>query len=1241
MLDPVIISNDSLRLSLYPSVLPMEMTEEITEEQRKRAEANLLAALAKRRQAAENKREDPETWRLFKCPKVLPEPNLLQKPATVSCKALPKPEVFLPRRIFRLRLEICSPDSFSATPEPLPDSPYPGDAECLQKLDDCLSVVMPLRYTQNQSGGNGSVYNLCDYDVVLKCLKSSKGIDCQEIPHLTLRAVQSLSHSFVTGRWIPCRPEHLPDDVVDSLIGSLPKTLLDSLFPFQLDGVRYALRRGGRCLIADEMGLGKTLQAIAIASCFINEGPILVVCPAILRYSWAEELERWLPFCLPTDIHLVFGHENNPARLTRCPRVVVISYTMLHHLRNSMLELEWALGIVDESHHIRCSKKASEHPEIQAVLDVAKLVKRIILLSGTPLSRPFDIFHQIDMLWPGLLGKNKFEFAKNYCQIKPDLPSQAMIFKRDFSKGIRLEELNVLLKLTVMIRRLKEEVLVQLPPKRRQVIRLVLKKSDIMSAKAAIRNNGTTPMETREEGKLHLNEDGDFCGKLGNLSYQEVGIAKLSGFCNWLSIHPIVTNVGAPRNSDMVLNSPKMIIFAHHHAVLDRIQAFTCQKGVGFVRVDGLTSALDRQLAIKSFRSSPEVKVAIIGITVGALGLDLSVSENIVFLELPKTSNELLQAEDRAHRRGQTKAVNVYIFCAKDTLDESHWQKLNKKLYCVSSVTNGKKDAVEEIGVENVSGQYQEGSFAQYKSSEHNENEDMNVDKKMFLENLVSGELPQEETVDPHSTVLNQGVRKMYRGQMMAMDESHKQIDSDGYSSTQEDLIHFEYGRDSNLEMADDSCPSGSLEGDACEAREPRSSVIASACKLYESTDKNEPLANMELEGVLFPNAELPSDQKYSGNTERDYGRSTVLIEASAAGSILSDCLRFEVSQYTGRIHLYSCVSGRDPRPKPLFQNFQPEEIESLNFSAAGINKGRAPKFIQENPIYLDVLLVFITEWNDLTAFQKKKLLGKPLQLPLSLELCHLKESLNHGTGGLLKGGSKRRATPLYDISHPLPENALWKMVCLRSGNGKKEKTYAQGWSMTDEPLCKLCQAPCKGKLAKTPEYLEDLFCTLDCFEEYRIRTSQSSLREALFQIERGICRKCKLDCHKLIKCIKPLSIAKRKAYIEKEAPKVSRHKNLFEKLVHEPIEGNAWHADHIVPICRGGGECRLENMRTLCVACHSEVTASQCMERRLARAKAKEQLKEIMKSIKNGSNTEQMSSDLEVRCLVLVHCSH
>lgn len=121
---------------------------------------------------------------------------------------------------------------------------------------------MPSHYTQNTGGGTACVYKLQDYELVLRSLKSSKCVECEEIPWGTLNVVQRLSHSFIAGKWIPCRPEHLPDEKVDELIAELPKSLLDALFPFQLEGVRFALRRGGRCLIADEMGLGKTLQVI-------------------------------------------------------------------------------------------------------------------------------------------------------------------------------------------------------------------------------------------------------------------------------------------------------------------------------------------------------------------------------------------------------------------------------------------------------------------------------------------------------------------------------------------------------------------------------------------------------------------------------------------------------------------------------------------------------------------------------------------------------------------------------------------------------------------------------------------------------------------------------------------------------------------------------------------------------------------------------------------------------------------
>ncbi|KAJ6761445.1 DNA ANNEALING HELICASE AND ENDONUCLEASE ZRANB3 [Salix koriyanagi] len=97
------------------------------------------------------------------------------------------------------------------------------------------------------------------------------------------------------------------------------------------------------------------------------------------------------------------------------------------------------------------------------------------------------------------------------------------------------------------------------------------------------------------------------------------------------------------------------------------------------------------------------------------------------------------------------------------------------------------------------------------------------------------------------------------------------------------------------------------------------------------------------------------------------------------------------------------------------------------------------------------------------------------------------------------------------------------------------------------------------------------------------------------FQIKHGVCTKiCRLDCHQLVRTIKPLSLERRREYIEEAAPNVASQKKLLDKLANNPCEGNAWHADHIVPVYRGGGECKLENMRTLCVACHSKVTATQ-----------------------------------------------
>ncbi|KAL2340723.1 hypothetical protein Fmac_008663 [Flemingia macrophylla] len=1116
-------------------------TMELTEEQLQQVEANRAAAIAKRKAFLQSKSQHQHQQQHSESEKTIINNNNNNPWHLFKCQKFPLPPRPQPSK-FLASLQICSPDSFSVTPLPLPNFPFPGHQHSLATLNSILTHVTPSHYTQTTEGAKACVFKLSEYRHVLRLLKAAAPpLHVQEIPWATFNVVERLSHSFAVGRWTPLLPEHLPDDEVDRLVGKLPRTLRDSLLPFQHDGLRFALRRGGRCLIADDMGLGKTLQGIAIAGCFMDEGPILVVCPAVLRYSWAEELERWLPFCLPADIHLdyvngsvvggaesflglqsacsvitgmhmggfnwleerrkakegkererrgrkdlIFGHLDNPVYLTRSPKVVVISYTMLHRLRKSILEREWALLIVDESHHVRCTKK-TEPGEIKAVLDVASKVKRIILLSGTPsLSRP------------GLLGKTKYEFAKTYCDLKYIKGIQGKYFAGDH-----------LCYSHTLIRRLKEHVLQQLPPKRRQIIRLLLKRSDIVAAKAAV---GVMNIDASERACEDMSTE-NLDEPDGKLSYQELGIAKLSGFYEWLALHPII---------EVSENASKMIIFAHHHKVLDGVQAFICEKGISFVRIDGNTLARDRQSAVVSFRSSPEVKIAIIGILAAGFGLDFSAAQDVVFLDLPQCPTLMLQAEDRAHRRGQTNAVNVYIFCAKDTLDESHWKNLNKSLQRVSCTTDGKYDAKKEIEVEGIS--YLDSSLKSDnwdgQSSCKDALSEIGLDKQPSAVNSNESEAKQDNKSDEGTSFVN--------------------ISTQSSNITADNVSCQDLGKASDL-------------GGICDV---------------DVFDVVERCPQKSFEGK-----EQLQDMKSDSTTEADDNQSVHPVEADRQCSNKVDFLRFEVSPYTGRIHLYTCILGTDERPRPLHENFRPEELELLSSVAVNEQQGHDENqkieslSVKENPACRSTLLAFAEEWKNLRSIERRKLLGKPLQLPLAVELCYLSESNNHNSKGLLNGGSKRRKTPLMDISCPLPSDAVWRKVYLRSGRGKKEKEYTQGWSLTDEPLCKLCQKQCLGHNARTPEFFEDLFCNLVCYEEYRMRTSNRFLREELFKIEHGVCTNCQLDCHKLVEDIRPLSLERRQEYIEKVAPNVAKRKNMLEKLANEPIEGNAWHADHIVPV--------------------------------------------------------------------------
>lgn len=105
---------------------------------------------------------------------------------------------------------------------------------------------------------------LKDYELVAGCLKKIPGVQLQGVPFRTRSVVEKFS-CCIRDHWEPCVDGHYSDDKVDELLKALPNSLRDALLPYQLDGVKFGLQRGGRCLIADEMGLGKTIQAMPFA----------------------------------------------------------------------------------------------------------------------------------------------------------------------------------------------------------------------------------------------------------------------------------------------------------------------------------------------------------------------------------------------------------------------------------------------------------------------------------------------------------------------------------------------------------------------------------------------------------------------------------------------------------------------------------------------------------------------------------------------------------------------------------------------------------------------------------------------------------------------------------------------------------------------------------------------------------------------------------------------------------------
>ncbi|XP_033283881.1 SWI/SNF-related matrix-associated actin-dependent regulator of chromatin subfamily A-like protein 1 isoform X3 [Orcinus orca] len=432
-------------------------------------------------------------------------------------------------------------------------------------------------------------------------------------------------------------------DIPEADLSKVDSKLVSSLLPFQRAGVNFAIAKRGRLLLADDMGLGKTIQAICIAAYYRKEWPLLVVVPSSVRFTWEQAFRQWLPSLSPDHINVVVTGKD---RLT-AGLVNIVSFDLLSKLEKQ-LKPPFRVVIIDESHFLKNIKTA----RCRAAVPLLKVAKRVILLSGTPaMSRPAELYTQILAVRPTFFPQFH-AFGLRYCGAKR-LP-----WGWDYSGSSNLGELKLLLEETVMLRRLKGDVLCQLPAKQRKMV--VVAPGRISARTRAALDAAAKEMTTKESTKQQQKE-------ALILFFNRTAEAKIPSVIEY-----ILDLLESGRE--------KFLVFAHHKVVLDAVTNELERKRVKHIRIDGSTSSADREDLCQQFQLSEGPAVAVLSITAANMGLTFSSADLVVFAELFWNPGVLMQAEDRVHRIGQSSSVGIHYLVARGTADDYLWPLIQEKI---------------------------------------------------------------------------------------------------------------------------------------------------------------------------------------------------------------------------------------------------------------------------------------------------------------------------------------------------------------------------------------------------------------------------------------------------------------------------------------------------------------------------------------------------------------------------------
>jgi len=460
--------------------------------------------------------------------------------------------------------------------------------------------------------------------------------------------------------------------------------------PFQRAGIKYAIDRlfgqSGQTqrhavLIGDDMGLGKTIQAIGI----MNQDPnlrdlrALIVCPASLKLNWRNELRKWMLEGIGSEAIVV--KDEWPGALVP-GKILIVNYDMLHKWEREIRRTKWDYVILDEAHYLKSRKARRTVYALGGTLEVGeqKLIKlvtpinceRKVFLTGTPIpNKVIECLPIVKECDPEGLGANEAVFVARYCR-----PGNGGGLNEN------LNELQERMRVRFMVRRLKADVLKELPPKVRSVNTLdpsEYKLDRIFQEEMSIFKDYQELLRTWQirtelakaegieahrtvlrEKKMKLGISASMLAKIR----MKTAIAKVPGVIDQVKMV----------NDD----GKKIILFAHHLNVLDALQEELEKAKLSFVRVDGGTSLKARQEAVEKFQAGL-VDLFLGGIIPAGVGLTLTAAQYVIFAELDWVPGQMTQAEDRAHRIGQLDVVFVLHVVMEGSLDEYMAKRLIEK----------------------------------------------------------------------------------------------------------------------------------------------------------------------------------------------------------------------------------------------------------------------------------------------------------------------------------------------------------------------------------------------------------------------------------------------------------------------------------------------------------------------------------------------------------------------------------